>query len=94
MSVMRKVMDSLANALADTSDLRSGISKKSGFLSKQDKLPWKRKRSKNDLHRDVQVNEAIKVHRHQNSLVIRTVHVDRDPLLSQVKRADSYASRN
>ena len=51
-----------------------------------------RRHLKNDLYRDVRVNEAIKAHLHQNSLVTRTV--DRDPLLSQVKRADCYAFTN
>ena len=54
--------------------------------------PWKRKHLKNDPRRDVRVIEVIKAHLHQNSLVKRTV--DRDLLLSQVKRADNYASTN
>ena len=41
---------------------------------------------KGDPDRDVRVNKAIKAHLHQNSLLIRTVRVGRDPLLSQVKR--------
>ena len=85
-------MQSFTNILADTPDHRNSISKKSGFLLKQ-KLTWKRKQLKGDLHRDIRVNEAIKAHLHQNSLVIRTVHMVWDPLLSQVKCADSYNVR-
>jgi len=91
-SMTRKVMQSFANVLADIPDLPSGISKKSGFLLNKNKSLWERKHLKNDLHRDVRVNEALKAHLHQNSLATRTV--DQDPLLSEVKCANRYTSTN